>query len=520
MREMFRAGRGYLVDGEGIDWWDLTSLVVAPEAEAILVFQRLADEMGSVSELWATRPGWPTVVMEILLGCPLRSFGNKPVARSAARVLHYAGLLHRFPVAKVKEILLDKYDSGYRWRSQFAPRPKRGRVPLVLLPSAYGNVSRMAASYAQLLPDQRFLLLATRESATLGAPPPNVQVGHLASYAGFDPPTAETTSILDRWKALRSRLCVLRQFEIFAKAGVFDRFAGWFRDCLLARNAWRQVLQQEPIQGVLCGDDSNIYTRLPVMLAARRGIPTVDFHHGALDGRYVLKDLPCDIYLAKNQMERDYLLRVCGLPLEKVVIGAPSEGGPSSVRGTESVKRDSIFFFSEPYDVAGMRADEVYRELLPPLCRVASENGRRLVVKLHPFESLAQRKKILREVLPTRDRTIVSVIDGPLTPELMARAWFGITVESTTAIDCLRNGIACFLCGWLSLSPFGYAQQFARFGVGQALEDVQEILEIPHRLTSSRNLPLGKFDLSPVTDPAMLQRWLTIHEPSGERSVS
>lgn len=520
VREMFRAGRGYLVDGEGIDWWDLTSLVVAPEAEAILVFQRLADEMGSVSELWATRPGWPTVVMEILLGCPLRSFGNKPVARSAARVLHYAGLLHRFPVAKVKEILLDKYDSGYRWRSQFAPRPKRGRVPLVLLPSAYGNVSRMAASYAQLLPDQRFLLLATRESATLGAPPPNVQVGHLASYAGFDPPTAETTSILDRWKALRSRLCVLRQFEIFAKAGVFDRFAGWFRDCLLARNAWRQVLQQEPIQGVLCGDDSNIYTRLPVMLAARRGIPTVDFHHGALDGRYVLKDLPCDIYLAKNQMERDYLLRVCGLPLEKVVIGAPSEGGPSSVRGTESVKRDSIFFFSEPYDVAGMRADEVYRELLPPLCRVASENGRRLVVKLHPFESLAQRKKILREVLPTRDRTIVSVIDGPLTPELMARAWFGITVESTTAIDCLRNGIACFLCGWLSLSPFGYAQQFARFGVGQALEDVQEILEIPHRLTSSRNLPLGKFDLSPVTDPAMLQRWLTIHEPSGERSVS
>ena len=116
------------------------------------------------------------------------------------------------------------------------------------------------------------------------------------------------------------------ELAVLWQAGVLGRFPGWLRDGLGARNAWREVLEREPVCGVLCGDDSNIYTRLPVLLAARRRIATVDFHHGAFDGRYLLKDLPCDVYLAKNEMERDYLLRVCGLTPDKVVIGSPPSG--------------------------------------------------------------------------------------------------------------------------------------------------------------------------------------------------
>ena len=113
-------------------------------------------------------------------------------------------------------------------------------------------------------------------------------------------------------------------------------------------------------------------------------------------------------------------------------------------------RRTSIIFFSEPYEAAGMRTHEVYRELLPSLCWVARESGHGLIINLHPFESLSQRRIIVRDVLTPEDCNLVSIVDGPLTTELMGQAWFGITVESTTVIDCLQNNICCFLCGWLA----------------------------------------------------------------------
>jgi hypothetical protein len=298
-----------------------------------------------------------------------------------------------------------------------------------------------------------------------------------------------------------------------------------------ARDAWREVLEREPVEGVLCGDDSNLYTLLPVLLAALRNIKTVDFHHGAFDGRYTLKVLPSDLYLAKNEMERDYLVRLCDLPPEKVVIGAPgpvknssvveSSAIESSANGTDRPPHTSAILFSEPYEVAGLRADEVYRELLPPLCHVARQNGRGVILKLHPFESLSQRRRMLSDILPAEDRVLVNLVDGPITSELMARAWFGITVESTTVVDCLRNGICCFLCGWMSLSPYEYPQQYARYGVGEVLQNAQQILEIPSRLAETQNQAVMKLNLSVTVDPAMLERWLTkSHDAGAARPVA
>ena len=73
---------------------------------------------------------------------------------------------------------------------------------------------------------------------------------------------------------------------------------------------------------VMCGDDSNPSTRLPVMLGRQQSIPTLDFHHGAMDGRFILKQLSSDLYLAKGEMERDYLLKICGLPADRVSPGS------------------------------------------------------------------------------------------------------------------------------------------------------------------------------------------------------
>jgi len=516
VRRLFAEWRGQLVDEEGIDWWDLTSLLIAPEALWLLVLRRVAAEIDGKAELWATRRGTPVRFLEILLNRAIQTFSDGMATRSAVRMMHYAGLLRRFSPAQFKEILLDKYDSGYRWRSHFAAKPGKSLSPVVLVPSAYGNVSRMASAYARLLPEQAFLLVATRQSGRQLQFPANVAVRDLGSYAAGDNSANETSHLTQRLTRLRESLAEDSDLQILARAGILDAFPGWIRNGLSARNAWREVFRREPVQAVFCGDDSNLYTRLPVMLAAGREVPTVDFHHGALDGRYILKDLPSDAYLAKSEMERDYLVRICGLDPHRVLIGAAEVGveGATPRRGEAAA-----ILFSEPYEVAGMRPEEVYLEILPKLCRVARENGRGVIVKLHPFENIAQRRKLLDKVLAPADAKMVDVADGPLTAELMDKAWFGVTVESTTVIDCLQHGVCGFLCGWLSFSSFGYGEQYARFGVGELLKSAGEIDEIPQRLLSFESRKHKSQVFTPV-DVAVLQKCLTGVRTDGVRSAS
>ena len=504
VKEILSVWRGRLLDEDGIDWWNFVSVLIAQDVLTVLELHNVAEQITSSDELWVSRPGGSALLLSSLLNREIGSFARKGVFHAASGVGRYAGLIRRFSFAQIKEIFLDKYDPGYEFRARFARSNEASSGPVVLVPSAYKNVSRMAAAYARLLPQQKFLVVTTRHSGTQFDPPANMTLRELASYAHAGPTNREEKSLLKRWRELRQEMRATPELEALDRSGKLNAVEGWIKHGISIRDAWRQVLDREPVCGVLCGDDSNRSTLLPVLLASRKNIPTVDFHHGAFDGRYLLKDVPCDVYLAKNEMERDYLLRVCGLDGRKVQIAAPA---PSRVqmRREQDAQKSAIVFFSEPYEGVGMRGVEAYREILPRLCRLAEAHGRRVLVKLHPFESRWQRENLLREVLAERDKVPVSVIDGPLTDALMDQAWFGITVESTSALNCLQNGVQCFLCGWLKLSAFEYVDQYVRFGVGEFLEHPDRIAEIPDRLR--------RFDPAAVcrqasADPMQLAEWL------------
>jgi hypothetical protein len=234
------------------------------------------------------------------------------------------------------------------------------------------------------------------------------------------------------------------------------------------------------VVGCLSADDSNPYTRIPLLLALERKIPAVACHHGALDCRMALKNLRFSTYLAKGEMERDYLERTCGVDAGRIRIGAASP--PRENASVWSERAPWITFFTEPQETDFWRVEAIYREVLPRLCAVARRSGKTVVLKLHPFESARQRRRLLARTLSGADRKLVSVTDAPLSHEIFQKTWCAVTVESTVACEGALVGIPAFLCGWLRHAYSGYDPQYVRFGVGRMLELPDELLRIPEML--------------------------------------
>jgi hypothetical protein len=128
------------------------------------------------------------------------------------------------------------------------------------------------------------------------------------------------------------------------------------------------------------------------------------------------------------------------------------------------------------------RAADVYQDILPGLADLALSEKREVVVKLHPAESASERRRIVHQTLLPQQRQVVRVVSGPLQSEMLDKTWFGITILSTVVVDCALRGIPCFLCKWLECSPYGYVDQFTRFGVGIGLNGPDEIKQIPGML--------------------------------------
>ncbi|MBZ5679413.1 MAG: hypothetical protein LAO24_04815 [Acidobacteriia bacterium] len=482
VRELLGIGLGRLKDRFGLDWWELTAILVHLQLETVILLQKFADTVDARDEVHVSGPGFHAEALRLMLGSRVRVFPPQG-GRGKRRAGHYFRVLKKFPAGQLLEIFWDKYDSGYQLRGLMSSRRKPQDAPLVLLPTAYGNVSRTGMAYAAAVPEARFLLVATRRSGWVENPPANVSTAWLRSYASVRVAAreAEYKDLMARWELLRKEIEGVPEFRVLSRLGCFSSFSDRFGRGLEIRDAWRNVLDTEPIKAVICADDSNPYTHIPLLLARERRLPTISCHHGALDGRYMFKRCHADVILAKGRMEQDYLESVCGVPASRVEVGAPTfikERKPE----TSQKKKPFIVLFSEPYEAMGGRSADVYQDILPGLADLALSEGRQLVVKLHPAESASERSNIIRQTLRPDQRRVVRVVSGPLQSDLLDNTWFGITILSTVTVECALRGIPCFLCKWLESSPYGYVDQFTRFGIGIRLDQPGEIKQIPPML--------------------------------------
>jgi hypothetical protein len=479
-RELLQLGLGRLVDREGLDWWELTAIFVHQQLESLVLLRKFVDDLPPDAEVCITRDCFEARALRYWLGERLRVISS-PAAPSRKGPRHYLNRLWRLPTAQVVQVLGDKYDAGYRVRRHFHQRSRRSDQSVILLPSSYINMSLTGAAYARLAPDSRFLLVSTRQSGRLREVPDNVRQAWLAAYAG-DSSADEYREILQRWGELKKEIQSVPELAALSQSGLMDDFPRRFADGLAIRNAWLDVLKIELVEAVLCCDDSNPHTHIPLLLAQRRGLPTIASHHGAFDGRHLIKKNHADVILAKGRMEQDYLIETCGLDPSVVEIGAPS--APEHRASTREEECDWIVFFSEPYEMTAGRTEEIYRDVMPGLIDLGQRTGKRLVVKLHPSENLPDRQSLTQSVLTQEQRGTIQWVTGRFGSELLQRTWFGLTVQSSVAMECAVFGVPCFLCEWLDLWPYGYIGQYRKFRVGIGLRTPEEIASIPEKLAA------------------------------------
>jgi hypothetical protein len=481
-RHLLALGMGRVVDRFGIDWWDVISLQLQPELQDVQLALRLAEKLSGCRTLVVSRPSLMAEALRLQLGMPLQVLHRGLRKRLVPSFLRRGATAARnLSLEHLLQVVYDKYDPHYVWRRKLAGPVTESPEPVVLLPSAYSNVTRTAFSYAGILPEQKFLLVLARESGAVSPVPANVQTATLASFATTKFDQSELQKLEGCWKRMEQSLQEHPAFRLPAQVGILKKGRPWLRWGLTVRDAWLRVFETRAVVGCLSADDSNPYTRIPLLLAEQRGIPAVACHHVALDCRLAHKNLRFSNYLAKGEMERDYLERICGIEASRIRIGAPSSPG----RERASVWSEAapwITFFTEPYESDLWRAEAVYREVLPRLCALARGAGKAVVLKLHPFESAGQRRRLVKRILPEGDRKLVSLTDAPLSREIFQKTWCAVTVESTVAFECASVGIPVFLCGWLRHAYAGYASQYVRFGAGRMLEAPDDLLHIPEIL--------------------------------------
>jgi hypothetical protein len=490
-RQLLAPGMGRVVDRYGIDWWDVISLTLQPQLQDVRLALRLADKLRGCRALTVSRPSVTAEILRLRLGIPAHVLKRGLRKRLVSNVLNRGVAAANLSFVQLRQVMYDKYDPHYVWRrklgpaSSQAPSPESELAPVVLLPSAYSNVTKTALSYTAILPEQKFLLVLARESAAVSPVPENVQVARLASFAAQGCDEDELLKLDAGWSEMENTLREHPAFTLAVEIGILRKGTHWLRRGLAARDAWIRVFETRPIVSCLSADDSNPYTRIPLLLARQREIPAIACHHGALDCFMAFKNPNFSNYLAKGEMERDYLERICGIDPRRIRIGAPAT--PQQNAPVWSEGAPWITFFTEPYEAGLWRAESIYREILPRLCAAARESGKTVVLKLHPFESCRQRRRLIARILSRDDQRLVSLTDAPLSSGILAKTWCAVTVDSTVACECALGGIPAFLCGWLRNAYAGYAPQYARFGVGRMLEFPDDLLRIPDMCKATPN---------------------------------
>lgn len=475
--------RNQLVDTYGIDWLDIILPSIRKQIFDIILSRAMISCLPRNTTIFVSRKhDLADYISEGLGQSVIVLYQDQKISR-AEKLLEYVRNAFQFSSKQLCEILVNKFDALYQKRRLLKLQLKKidGRMPLVLVPSSYVNVSRNASKFAASMSDYEFLIVTLQPNAKLFDERDNIRTTSIASYVpSVRAIQTELKQLLEQWGCVRQSLIKTNaEFELLDRIGAFNTLPAFLRRGLILKEAWKKSFETLRPNSVFCGDENNFDMRLSVLIAKSLGIRTVSFHHGALDCSMYLKPLSSSFYLTRSLMEYDYLSKSDMLFTRALIKPNIREISPLNRGMLDRSNENLIIFFSEPYECGEGRVDEIYRSILKPLLKIAHSEHRRIIVKLHPFESLKQRIKVIHNIVKQEDLSMIQVIEGPLDSKLLEQVWFVITLKSSVVIDCAEKNIPCFMCKWLDYFCNGYIDQFAKFGAGYVLNKQKDINDIP-----------------------------------------
>lgn len=206
-----------------------------------------------------------------------------------------------------------------------------------------------------------------------------------------------------------------------------------------ALQRWRQAVLPEMIVVGNAGDE-----RVLLMREGVERVPVVLLQHGIMHWTYAVTDEPVDVFLLRGP----FFQRAVNEKLRRktVVHNFPDLGAIPQQGGVE---RKDILFITTPYDVPVLFHEEDLRDILRSLLLVAAATQRRLVIRVHPNETISAYERAVAELQQELGvQAEVAYSQGPGADEVFAHSCVAVLHFSTMFLDCLRHGIPIVSFGW------------------------------------------------------------------------
>lgn len=204
--------------------------------------------------------------------------------------------------------------------------------------------------------------------------------------------------------------------------------------------------------------------------AKGHGIPTILLQHGILGDFCQLLDPPADHYVVRGRFWQEFLSR--DARKRSVILNPPQSSITDEKLDTNTEKH--ILFLTAPYGVQEFMHLADLDDILATLLQVASAEKIKLVVRVHPSESVGYYQQIVTRLMSEQSLHNVDVAysQGPGLEQLVRESIVAVTYCSTVFLDCLRENIPLVSFGW---HDFSFKQQIENYKIFYFAHSLKEL---------------------------------------------
>lgn len=218
-----------------------------------------------------------------------------------------------------------------------------------------------------------------------------------------------------------------------------------------------------------------------LQLARDHGIPTVILQHGIFGDFYQVTEHSGDTIVVRGEFWKEFLSERS--QRRSVVLNCDP---PTSTTGAST--GEDLLFVATDYKPQTLWHPADLDDIVGVAIQVASDTGRRLVMRIHPRDSVEPYKQALERVCSKLKLSPTVVFSqGQGLDDAIRKSAVALLYFSTVFLDCLRLGVPIVSPGW---HDFAFKNMAHKHGIFQFANDLRH-LEKLLREGLAHNLPVS-----------------------------